>query len=92
MPWFVSATMELGFLPRICHTSSTCSPRSAHIRANGVAAGRGDMLLVALTGWGQATDRERTREAGFDSHIVKPVDAVSLAALIAMHPKSTQHH
>jgi CheY-like chemotaxis protein len=30
--------------------------------------------LVALTGYGQAEDRERTRSAGFDGHLVKPVD------------------
>ena len=29
--------------------------------------------LVALTGWGQQRDRERTTEAGFDAHLVKPV-------------------
>ena len=30
--------------------------------------------LVAVTGWGQEADRARTREAGFDHHVVKPVD------------------
>jgi CheY-like chemotaxis protein len=30
--------------------------------------------LVALTGYGQTTDRERSREAGFDEHLVKPID------------------
>jgi len=33
-----------------------------------------DMLVIALTGWGQADDRSRTRDAGFDAHLVKPVD------------------
>jgi signal transduction histidine kinase/CheY-like chemotaxis protein len=32
-----------------------------------------EVLLVALTGWGQARDRERSRSAGFDEHLVKPV-------------------
>jgi len=32
------------------------------------------LMLVALTGWGQAEDRKRTTEAGFDHHIVKPAD------------------
>lgn len=32
-----------------------------------------DMVLIALTGWGQPQDRLRTREAGFDAHLVKPV-------------------
>jgi len=30
-------------------------------------------LLVAVTGWGQEKDRQKTREAGFDLHLVKPV-------------------
>ena len=31
-------------------------------------------LLIALTGWGQAEDKERARMAGFDRHLTKPVD------------------
>jgi PAS domain S-box-containing protein len=31
-----------------------------------------DIVLIALTGWGQEDDRRRTREAGFDAHLVKP--------------------
>jgi PAS domain S-box-containing protein len=38
--------------------------------------------LIALTGWGQAEDKQRTSEAGFDTHLTKPVDAVALAQLI----------
>jgi CheY-like chemotaxis protein len=33
------------------------------------------LLIVAMTGWGQAEDRNRTRKAGFDAHFVKPVDS-----------------
>ena len=40
------------------------------------------MVLAAQTGWGQAQDRQRTREAGFDAHIVKPIDADALEALL----------
>jgi CheY-like chemotaxis protein len=32
-----------------------------------------DAVIIALTGWGQPQDRIRTREAGFDAHLVKPV-------------------
>jgi PAS domain S-box-containing protein len=39
------------------------------------------LSLVALTGWGQAQDRRRSREAGFDHHLVKPVDPRSLLDL-----------
>jgi PAS domain S-box-containing protein len=40
-----------------------------------------DTLLVAITGWGQESDRRRSHEAGFDYHLVKPVDPHSIAAL-----------
>jgi CheY-like chemotaxis protein len=40
------------------------------------------MVLVAVTGWGQEQDRERTREAGFDAHLVKPVDHEELSQLL----------
>jgi CheY-like chemotaxis protein len=39
--------------------------------------------LVALTGWGDDRDRRRSLEAGFDHHLTKPVDAVSLGRLLA---------
>ncbi len=41
-----------------------------------------DMLLMAVTGWGQVEDQRRTLESGFDRHLVKPVDPTDLAALI----------
>jgi signal transduction histidine kinase/ActR/RegA family two-component response regulator len=42
-----------------------------------------DMLLVAITGYGQEQDLRRSREVGFDHHLVKPVDPAMLAALFA---------
>ncbi len=42
-----------------------------------------DMKLVALTGWGQEEDRRRSLEAGFDGHLVKPVDYDALIRLLA---------
>ena len=45
--------------------------------------GTADMLVVALTGWGQAEDRRRTAEAGFDCHVVKPLESKTLAELLA---------
>jgi CheY-like chemotaxis protein len=33
-----------------------------------------DIFLIALTGWGQAEDKEKARAAGFDKHLTKPVD------------------
>lgn len=42
-----------------------------------------DTLIVAATGWGQDEDRRRSKEAGFDHHLVKPVDAAELNRLLA---------
>jgi CheY-like chemotaxis protein len=42
-----------------------------------------DMVMVAVTGWGQDEDRLRSSEAGFDHHLVKPVDQQTLAGLLA---------
>lgn len=39
-------------------------------------------VLIALTGWGQAKDRERALEAGFDHHLTKPADPDRIAALV----------
>ena len=41
------------------------------------------LVIVALTGWGQAEDRRRSKEAGFDHHLVKPADPVVVSKLIA---------
>ena len=40
-------------------------------------------LIVALTGYGQPSDRQRSADAGFDQHLVKPVDPDALRALLA---------
>ena len=42
-----------------------------------------DVVLVALTGWGQEDDRHRSTAAGFDTHLVKPVDHDALAGVLA---------
>jgi CheY-like chemotaxis protein len=38
--------------------------------------------MIALTGWGQEEDRRRTQEAGFDHHLVKPVDMSLVTRLL----------
>ncbi len=40
-------------------------------------------LLIALTGWGEKQDRARSVQAGFDHHLVKPVDIEVLLKMIA---------
>lgn len=42
-----------------------------------------EVSLVALTGWGQEEDRRNTQEAGFDAHLVKPVEHSDLMTLLA---------
>jgi signal transduction histidine kinase/CheY-like chemotaxis protein len=44
--------------------------------------GRG-IRIVALTGWGQERDRQNTRDAGFDAHLVKPVDVGLLGEVLS---------
>jgi PAS domain S-box-containing protein len=50
------------------------------------AAGHAGVLLVAVTGYGQPGDRQRSGEAGFDAHLTKPVDPVALEALLTNLP------
>ena len=40
------------------------------------------MTIVAQTGWGQPEDVERARQAGFDHHLIKPVDLEALKRLL----------
>jgi CheY-like chemotaxis protein len=47
-------------------------------------------VLVALTGWGQAEDRRKAADAGFDAHLLKPVDHDELTNLIAAVPAAGQ--
>ena len=52
--------------------------------ARRIRAQRDDgVMLIAMTGWGQDTDRRRSSEAGFDAHLTKPVDYEDLARLMA---------
>ena len=66
-------------------------PTHGHIRLNGhelcrkvreTPWGR-DVLMVAASGWGQQDDRQRSMAAGFDHHLVKPVDYAAVDALLA---------
>jgi CheY-like chemotaxis protein len=43
----------------------------------------GQTILIALTGWGQHRDLQQTREAGFDHHLLKPIEPHSLAQLFS---------
>jgi CheY-like chemotaxis protein len=41
------------------------------------------IVIVALTGWGQEEDRQKSKEAGFNGHLVKPIEHASLVSLLA---------
>ncbi|MEI2415169.1 chemotaxis protein CheB [Orrella sp. JC864] len=45
------------------------------------------IFLIAATGWGQEEDRQRSRQAGFDVHLVKPIDTDQLLDLVARHAR-----
>ena len=62
-----------------------------HVRDDPELAG---ITLVALTGWGQREDRRRTREAGFDYHLVKPADVGTLQSILMLQqlPDSAPRH
>jgi DNA-binding response OmpR family regulator len=42
-----------------------------------------DLNIIALSGWGQEADKQRSRESGVDHHLVKPLDPSSLLRLLA---------
>jgi CheY-like chemotaxis protein len=53
---------------------------------------RNDALVVAaVTGFGQAEDRQRTRAAGFDAHLTKPVGLAELESVLALASQRMQH-
>jgi len=45
-----------------------------------------DMILIAITGWGQENDKEQALSAGFDYHLTKPVDLQRMSELIQRKP------
>jgi CheY-like chemotaxis protein len=49
-------------------------------------------MLAALTGWAQESDRERVRNAGFDAHLVKPVELSALESLLTTLDLNGQRH
>ena len=52
------------------------------LRANPDLSG---LILVALTGWGQRGDKERIAKAGFDHHLLKPLDLAALISILRGH-------
>jgi len=52
--------------------------------------GGADVLLVAVTGWGQPEDRRRSREAGFDRHLVKPPELPAIQQICRLLGQRTR--
>jgi len=50
--------------------------------ARRVRAAQQKIRLIAVTGFGRERDRQEARDAGFDAHLLKPVDPIALSALI----------
>ena len=50
-----------------------------------------DVTLIAMTGWGQESDRARTKAAGFDHHMIKPADLDALEALLVAPAGAPDH-
>jgi PAS domain S-box-containing protein len=57
--------------------------RSGYEVANHIRSTSRSAMLIAITGWGQISDREKSTAAGFDHHLTKPVDYAQLVALLA---------
>jgi CheY-like chemotaxis protein len=49
------------------------------------------IVIVAVTGWGQAQDKQRAHEAGFDAHLTKPVDPATFEALLVETDAARDH-
>jgi signal transduction histidine kinase/ActR/RegA family two-component response regulator len=71
------------FKPGVVFLDVGMPGRSGYDVAQALRASPGgrDVLLVAVTGWGQPEDRRRTHEAGFDHHLVKPPELPAIQAI-----------
>jgi PAS domain S-box-containing protein len=74
-----------GFRPDVVFLDIGMPNLDGHETARRLRAqpGGNAMVIVALTGWGQAEDRQRSKDAGFDHHLVKPADPAVVSKLIA---------
>ena len=60
---------------------------------SGVEAWGERTLLIAVTGWGQAEDKQRSRDAGFDHHLTKPIDVAEVEKILGdfQVPRAAAH-
>jgi len=81
----------LAFGPELVFLDVGMPGRSGYSVASAMRAlpGGNDVLLVAVTGWGQPEDRRRTLAAGFDHHLVKPPELPAIRAICASLVRGT---
>jgi len=80
------SAMQIGreFRPRVAVLDIAMPGTDGYAVAREIRKQQGrEVTIVALTGWGQEADRRRALEAGFDHHLVKPVDPDTLNQLLA---------
>ncbi|MGQ0764731.1 MAG: hybrid sensor histidine kinase/response regulator [Gemmatimonadota bacterium] len=77
-------TLAAEFRPDIAFLDLGLPRLSGYELARRIRKSRGpDVLLVAVSGWGQADDRRRTRDAGFNHHLTKPVSREELLNVLS---------
>ena len=88
-----ASAMKIGreFKPRVAVLDIAMPGSDGYEVARAIRKHQGrEVTIVALTGWGQEADRKRAMEAGFDHHLVKPVDPDALNELLTeVSPKSS---
>lgn len=85
-PQAVEAAVD-DYAPGLAFLDIGMPGRSGYDVARALRDRHGDALrLVAITGWGQPEDRARTREAGFEAHVVKPPDVDAIRRILAGQP------
>ena len=84
-----AADIAADFKPDVAFLDLGMPGMSGHDVARALRGGATDraIVLVAVTGWGQPEERRRTREAGFDHHLVKPVDLAVVSAICEGLPR-----
>ena len=79
------------FLPDVAVLDIGLPVMDGYELARRLRAQRGDPLrLIAVTGYGQDADRMRAQAAGFDHHLIKPIAAEALVALLAAEPPAAR--
>jgi PAS domain S-box-containing protein len=73
--------MDIG-MPKLNGYDAACEIR--------LRAGSRAMTIMAVTGWGQDEDKQRSAAAGFDGHFTKPIDAAQLQAMLDRIPPGNQ--